>query len=107
MASVKISAPTEKKADVTCGMKMNCCKNYHVDVKVKDDHQAQQTSSLAKVFAYELPKLPFADFMFSAQQILFDKLFDRGPPSGKLADEVATFLKNCIFRIWSTHNCPV
>jgi len=101
IASVKISAPAvDKKADVTCGMKMNCCKNHKVEVKVKDDHQAeQQTSFLAKVFAFEIPKLPFEDFIFSAQKALLEKILDRGPPAEKSGSKVATFLKNCNFRI--------
>ncbi len=99
IASVKISAPVEKTNDVTCGMKMNCCKNHKVEVKVKDDHQGQQTSFLAKVFAFEIPRVPFEDFIFSAQQVLLEKIFDRGPPTGKPASKVATFIKNCIFRI--------
>jgi hypothetical protein len=101
VASVKISAPVNKdaKAADTCGMKMDCCKNHQVDVKVKDAHQGEQMSFLAKVFAFEIPKLPFEDFMFSAQKILFEKLFDRGPPEGKPLSKVASFLKNCNFRI--------
>jgi hypothetical protein len=80
-------------------MKMNCCKNHQVEVKVKNDHQAEQTSFLAKVFAFEIPKLPFEDFIFSAQKALLEKFFDRGPPSAKPTSKVATFLKNCTFRI--------
>ena len=100
VASVKTSAPAKAvKSDTTCGMKMNCCKNHQVEVKVKDDHQFEQTSFLAKVFAFEIPKLPFQDFMFSAQKALLVKFFDRGPPSGKPTGKVATFLKNCTFRI--------
>jgi hypothetical protein len=100
VASVKISAPAKvAKSDATCGMKMNCCKNHKVEVKVKDDHQAEQTSFLAKVFAFEIPKLPFEDFVFSAQKALLEKLFDRGPPSSKTGSKVATYIKNCIFRI--------
>lgn len=108
VASVKISAPVKSaKTDTTCGMKMNCCKNHHVEVKVKDDHQAEQTSFLAKVFVFEIPKLPFEDFIFSAQKALLEKFFDRGPPSQTPRSKVATFLKNCTFRIWSIYNCSL
>jgi hypothetical protein len=100
VASVKISARVKPlKADTSCGMKMNCCKNHQVEVKVKDDHQAEETSFLAKIFTFEIPKLPFEDFIFSAQKALLEKFFDRGPPSGKPSSKVATFLKNCTFRI--------
>jgi hypothetical protein len=100
IASVKITAPSAQTKADACGMKMNCCKNHQVDVQVKDDHQqAQQTSFLAKLFAFEIPKLPFEDFVFSAQQILLEKLFDRGPPQQSPESKVSTFLKNCVFRI--------
>ncbi|MFD1256776.1 hypothetical protein ACFQ3S_08200 [Mucilaginibacter terrae] len=100
VASVKISAVAkDAKSDVTCGIKMNCCKNHQVKVKVKDDHQAEQNSFLAKVFAFEIPKIPFEDFVFSAQKALLEKLFDRGPPSSKSGSKIATYIKNCIFRI--------
>jgi hypothetical protein len=100
--SVKITAPVNKdakKADATCGMKMDCCKNHKVDVKVKDAHQGEQTSFLAKIFAFEMPKLPFEDFMFSAQKVLFEKFFDRGPPVRQPSSKVATFIRNCNIRI--------
>jgi hypothetical protein len=102
VASVKITAPLNKdakKADVTCGMNMDCCKNHKVDVKVKDAHETQQTSFLAKIFAFEMPKLPFEDFIFSAQKALLEKFFDRGPPSGQSTSKVATFIRNCNIRI--------
>ncbi|WP_345949834.1 MULTISPECIES: hypothetical protein [unclassified Mucilaginibacter] len=100
VASVKITAPVKEAKAETCGMKMNCCKNHKVDVKVKDVHQAEQEASLlAKLFAFEIPKLPFEDFVFSAQKALLEKFFDRGPPENKPTSKVATFLKNCTFRL--------
>ncbi|WP_295770927.1 hypothetical protein [uncultured Mucilaginibacter sp.] len=104
VAKVKLSAATapvtEKKADMNCGMKMDCCKNHKVDVKVKDTHQqAEQTSFLAKIFAFEMPKLPFEDFIFSAQKALLEKFYDRGPPEDEPKSKVATFIQNCNFRI--------
>lgn len=105
IAKVKLSAATtapvpEKKADMTCGMKMDCCKNHKVTVKVKDTHQqVEQTSFLAKIFSFEIPKLPFEDFIFSAQKALLEKVFDRGPPENEPKSKVATFIQNCTLRI--------
>lgn len=104
VAKVKLSAAPapvmEKKADMTCGMKMDCCKNHKVTVKVKDTHQqAEQTSFLAKIFSFEMPKLPFEDFIFSAQKALLEKFFDRGPPEDEPQSKVATFIQNCNIRI--------
>ncbi|WP_342646663.1 hypothetical protein [Mucilaginibacter sp. CSA2-8R] len=100
VASVKISASAKQhQSDTTCGMKMNCCKNHKVEVKVKDDHQAGESSFLAKIFAFEIPKLPFEDFVFSAQKALLEKFFDRGPPKSEPVSKVATFIRNCTFRL--------
>jgi hypothetical protein len=102
VASVKITVPAKKQQakDATCGMKMDCCKNHHVDVKVKDDHKAQEnTSFMAKLFAFKVPKLPFEDVLFSAQKILLEKLFDRGPPENEPKSKVSVYIKNCVYRL--------
>jgi hypothetical protein len=98
IASVKINAPA-----VNCGMdkapgKMKCCKDSQLQVKVKDAHQGEETSFLARVCGFELPDLSFGDYSFSSQQSLFDRFFDRAPPN-KPIESIATFIKNCIFRI--------
>ncbi len=98
IASVKINAPA-----VNCGMdkaagKMKCCKDSQLQVKVKDAHQGEETSFLAKVFGFELPSLSFGNTLFSDQQSLFERYFDRDPPD-EPTESIATFIKNCIFRI--------
>jgi len=99
IASVKVATAVQAKGKATCGStKMKCCKDKHVDVKVKDSHQAEQVSMLGKLFAFHLPKLPFEDFMFSTQQSLLEKLYDRGPPPQPL-QKVSAFIKNSIFRL--------
>ena len=100
IASVKISsAQAQVKTNAAkCGMKMKCCKDKHVDVKVKDLHQVKEAPAKSEFFAFQLPKLPFEDFMFSAQKALLEKFFDRGPPQQPL-EKVSTFLKNCNFRL--------
>jgi hypothetical protein len=97
LTSVKIDAPAK-----SCGMlsekKMKCCTNKHFEVKVKDAHQAQSQLFLAKTFALELPRLPFADFQLNTQQFLSRQYSYRGPPDPPLPD-ISAFLKNCTFRI--------
>ena len=95
--SVKIDSPAScVKGGETS--KMKCCKNKHIEVKVKDAHQSGSSSFLSKLFVFDLPKLPLGDFFFSAQKLLLEKLFDRGPPL-RHPDGITLFLKNCIFRI--------
>jgi len=98
VADVKINAPAKACAQPMAKSKMKCCKDAKFEVKVKDDHQAQQTSFFAKIFAIDLPRLSFEDLFLSAQQALFERFFDRGPPDLPL-EGVSVFLKNCNFRI--------
>jgi hypothetical protein len=98
VAALKINAPADSCAKPMAKSKMKCCKDSTLEVKVKDDHEAQQTSFLARIFAFELPKLPFEDFFLSAQHALLERLFDRAPPDSP-KEGVSVFLKNCIFRI--------
>ena len=98
VADVEINAPAEACAKPMAKSKMNCCKDSKLEVKVKDNHEAQPTSFLAKIFAFELPKLSFKDFFLPAQQALLDWFFDRGPPGLSLGS-VSVYLKNCNFRI--------
>lgn len=97
LAAVKIDSPV-KSCKTLSGKKMKCCKDTQLSIKIKDAHQAESPSFLAGLFAFELPKIPFGDYLLSAQQALLEKLLDRGPPSVPTG-KIATFLKNCIFRI--------
>jgi hypothetical protein len=97
LSSVKINE-TVKSCNFMAIAKMKCCKDKHFEVKVKDAHQAEAQSFLAKVFAFESPALAFADFTFSTQTVLSAKDFERGPPKPPSNQRIA-FLKNCIFRI--------
>jgi hypothetical protein len=77
---------------------MKCCKDSQLQVKVKDAHQGEETSFLAKVFGFELPGLSFGNFSFSSQQSLLEHFFNKAPPDEPV-ESIATFIKNCIFRI--------
>ncbi|WP_374950949.1 hypothetical protein [Mucilaginibacter sp.] len=98
VASVKINAPAKSCAKPMAKSKMNCCKDARLDVKVKDDHQAEQNSFIAQLFAFDIPRLPFDELLFSAQKALIEHFVDRGPPDS-LIGKVSVFIKNCIFRI--------
>jgi len=98
ISSVKINAPA-----VDCGMdkvagKEKCCKNSQLQVKVKDVHQAEETSFLNQIFGFELPHLTFGNSSLFPQQQSLEKYFDRAPPDEPV-QSIATFIKNCIFRI--------
>jgi hypothetical protein len=98
LASVKLSGPTKICEQPSAAKK--CCKEKQVDVKIKDAHQAESPSLMMKLFGFEISKIPFGDYVLSAQQALLDKLNATpppppSPPSGKEAQ----YIKNCTLRI--------
>lgn len=98
ISSVNINAPAVECSMAKIPGKMKCCKDSQLQVKVKDAHQAEPESVLAKVFGFELPRLSFDNIFLSTQHTLLEKLFDRSPPD-EPAENIASFIKNCIFRI--------
>lgn len=97
LSSVNIDSPVKSCAKILQTSKMKCCKDTHVEVKVKDAHQAGLPSFLAKVFSFDVPRSHFAEFYIPAQNGLNQKLADRGPPLP--TSGVSILLKNCNFRI--------
>jgi hypothetical protein len=93
VAAVKINAPAKSCSEQTAKSKMKCCKDTKLDVKVKDSHESQPTSFIAKVFGFELPRLSLDDFFLSAHKELLEKLFDHGPPDTP-KQSTPVFIKN-------------
>ncbi|HVW16334.1 MAG TPA: hypothetical protein VHB54_21050 [Mucilaginibacter sp.] len=54
LSSVEIDAPPKPCAKNLATAKMKCCRNKHVEVKVKDSHQPAAKSSVSKIFNEEL-----------------------------------------------------
>lgn len=91
IASFKINESVKN-----CGMSSKCCKNTHVEVKVKDAHQTSHTSFTAQNLVFLVPVFNSA----SLHQPLIINLVpqvvsERGPP----LPAVPVYLKNCTFRI--------
>jgi len=91
IASFKINEPVKN-----CGMSSKCCKNTHVEVKVKDAYQTSHTSFTAQISVFLIPVVGFASFRepLTINQVP-NIVFERGPPS----PAVPVYLKNCTFRI--------
>ncbi|WP_299290690.1 hypothetical protein [uncultured Mucilaginibacter sp.] len=89
--SVKIDAPSKK-----CGMDSKCCKETHLEVKVKDAHQASHTVFTGTFLVSLVPVFSFA---FSQEPLTINHLsnlhLERGPPP----NPVPVFIQNCTFRI--------
>ena len=96
LSSVKVDAPAIACTKVLQTSKMKCCKDSHIEVKVKDAHQSGSTIFWAKLFPVSLINSDFASIAFTPQNPSTEKLQDRGPP---LAPDIPIFLKNCTFRI--------
>lgn len=89
--SVKINAPAKN-----CGMDSKCCKNTHVEVKVKDAHQTSHTSFTGNNLIFLVPVLSYAALhepltISQAAKVVSE----RGPP----LFTIPVYLKNCTFRI--------
>jgi len=97
IASIKIDSPA-----IHCKMeqadKMKCCKDKQLQVKVNDAHQGESASFLSKLFGFELPHLSFDNLFPAIPVSLSEEIKDRAPPDVPV-QSIATFIKNCIFRI--------
>lgn len=99
LAGVSLNSPAKTCEQPSAAKK--CCKEKQIDLKVKDAHQAESPSLMMKLFGFEISKIPFGDYVLSAQQALLDKLNATppppppSPPSGKEAQ----YIKNCTLRI--------
>ena len=97
VTSIDINSPV-KSCNVQVSRKMKCCQDKHIEVKVKDAHQGESPSFLSKLFGFELSKLPFVNYFFSAQEGSSGNNFNKAPPNPPV-NNLVTFLKNCVFRI--------
>ncbi|PTR00870.1 hypothetical protein C8P68_10199 [Mucilaginibacter yixingensis] len=88
--SVTMDAPSKKCAP----RKMPCCKDKHLNVKVKDAHSHATSTLLSKLFAVELPRLPFEDYLFPPQAPVADSRHQRGPPDALPPCKQPIWLKN-------------
>lgn len=96
LASVQIDAPAKGCVNGPETRKMNCCKDKHFVVKVKDAHQNVSSLFSAKVFVALLPTPALPEFTMATAEAPLSQPAYRGPP---LSPPVASYLLNCNFRI--------
>lgn len=81
--------PVAKKDD-------SCCKNTKVEVKVKDNHKAESSFKLPKLFSLEIILgQRLADFFRPYFPNFFSKVENKAPPK---STRVSLHLLNCVFR---------
>lgn len=95
LASVKVDAQANSCTKLLSS-KMKCCKDKHIEIKVKDAHQNNSPLHWSKFFPIALPVSAFVIFAPVVQNPVVANVTDRGPPK---APGIPLFLRNCIFRI--------
>ena len=99
LSSVKIDAPANACVKVveSSSNKMKCCKDSHINIKVKDAHQGGSSSFWGKFYPVGLPLAVLTDLSFKLRSPSLLTLSYRGPPP--LWTGTPIFLRNCTFRI--------
>ena len=97
LTSVQIDAPVKTCAKGLAISKMKCCKDKHIEVKVKDAHHAGSGSILSKIFNEDLPLILFGNIFFNLPVTSTAVVVYRGPPDALHSAPI--FLQNCTFRI--------
>lgn len=94
LASVTINAPSKKCVPV----KMKCCHDKNVEVKVKDAHKASAANTSGDdLVVFDLPKFLYQTFVAPLKSIELQSKPKRGPPDTLCT--VPVYIKNCTYRI--------
>jgi hypothetical protein len=100
ITAVKIDAPVKSCMGGQMAMpKMKCCKNKHIDIKIKDAHETGSPSFLSKILSCQLVHLPFAhSSIFAPKVVELEKSVYKSHPE-RSPDKTPAFITNCTFRI--------
>src|ERR1700748_3720779 len=79
-------------------VKMKCCNDKQVQVKLKDAHQSTAFSFSAKTFAFEIPQTVAGSAFFFAPRYLVGQYLNKAPPDISTIT-ASLFIKNQSFRI--------
>lgn len=92
LVSVNINAPVK-----SCGMaaKSKCCKNAHIEIKVKDAHQAEPVSLLFSPVGFDMSREIQDDHSFVESHATITNYDTPDPPLRTNPN----YLINCAFRI--------
>jgi len=96
LTSVQIDAPANSCSKLA--VKMKCCNDKQLQVKIKDAHQSAAFSFLAKTFVFDAPKPVFNARFFFASQHPAKHCINKAPPDITLCD-IPAFIKTHAFRI--------
>lgn len=84
------------KAELVTKKDNSCCKNTKVEVKVKDNHKAESSFKLPKLFSLEtLLGEKLVEFFRPFFPSFFSKVENKAPPKSA---RISLHLLNCVFR---------
>ncbi len=97
LVSLKVDQPV-KKCAMPAMASPGCCKSTHINIKVKDAHEASGQLHVSKVFSFKLPFGAFSGLAGFSNPLSQTGGFDPAPPRPPSLNRIA-FLKNRVFRI--------
>jgi hypothetical protein len=97
LSSIQIDAPSKGCTKGLAVSKMKCCKDKHIEIKVKDSHQTGTKSPITRIFNGDLAFISFGNIFFKIPGNSIAAISYRGPPD--VLHKSPLFLKNCTFRI--------
>ena len=97
LTSVNINSAA-KDCSMLMDGKMKCCKDKHIEVKVKDVHQAQVWQYASAKVVIALPVKLLDSYVFEPQTAFTALRPNKAPPDPDLPG-TPIFIQNCSFRI--------
>ncbi|MFI5160308.1 MAG: hypothetical protein ACHQHN_03480 [Sphingobacteriales bacterium] len=97
LSSVEIDAPAKTCTKAVAACKMKCCKDKHIEIKIKDSHETGIRSVISRIFNQDIPAILFGNIFYTIPVNTIAVVAYRGPPDG-IRDQ-PIFQKNCTFRI--------
>lgn len=98
VTAVKIYSTVKSCTPLKAAKPMKCCKDKHLDIKVKDGHQASSINFEAKTFVVALPLAAYNDVAAKFALLNVNQHVKRGPP-GNTGNQPPIFLTVRNFRI--------
>ena len=98
VSNIAINQPVKMCTSQKLVKAPSCCKDKHVDIKIKDNHQVSASQFVVKNIAFQLSYSNYTGCFIIKANGLSVASYERGPPPD-LSNQPAIFLFNNNFRI--------
>ena len=98
VSTIAINQPVKMCTSLKLVKTPACCRDKHVDIKVKDNHRVSASQFAAKNIAFQLPHSNYTGCFINKVNGLIIASYDRCPPPD-LSSQPTIFLSNHNFRI--------